>query len=193
MKKGFTLIELLVVIAILAILATVVVIVLNPAELLREGRDSSRLTDMAALHSALSLYITDVTTPQLAGASVCGTGTAGLASCTFATGTTVFETAYTINNGCGAGTASNTTVVGTGGWVPVNFASLSTGSPLATLPIDPTQNAQHFYAYACQGNNYLLEALMESVKFSNGGSGDVESTDPGDKPNAYEVGTNYDL
>ena len=34
MKKGFTLIELVIVIGILAILATVVVLVLNPAQLL---------------------------------------------------------------------------------------------------------------------------------------------------------------
>ena len=46
-KKGFTLIELLIVIAIIAILAVVVVLVLNPAELLRQSRDSQRLSDIS--------------------------------------------------------------------------------------------------------------------------------------------------
>src|ERR1700691_308696 len=59
MKKGFTLIEILVVIAIIAILAAVVVLTLNPAELLRQSRDANRVSDMATLTSALSLYNTD--------------------------------------------------------------------------------------------------------------------------------------
>ncbi|MCX6788427.1 MAG: type II secretion system protein, partial [Candidatus Jorgensenbacteria bacterium] len=59
-KLGFTLVELLIVIAILAILAVAVVLVLNPAQLLKQGRDSTRLSDMAALNSALALFNTDV-------------------------------------------------------------------------------------------------------------------------------------
>ena len=61
-QKGFTLIELLVVIAIIAILAVVVVLTLNPAELLRQARDSNRVSDFATMKSALSLYATDVST-----------------------------------------------------------------------------------------------------------------------------------
>ncbi|MBI5221157.1 MAG: prepilin-type N-terminal cleavage/methylation domain-containing protein, partial [Candidatus Liptonbacteria bacterium] len=37
--KGFTLIELLVVIAIIAILAAVVILTLNPGQLLKQARD----------------------------------------------------------------------------------------------------------------------------------------------------------
>ncbi len=44
-RESFTLIELLVVIAILAVLATAVVLVLNPSQLLAQGRDSTRLSD----------------------------------------------------------------------------------------------------------------------------------------------------
>ncbi|MFA7201381.1 MAG: type II secretion system protein, partial [Candidatus Paceibacterota bacterium] len=43
--RSFTLIELLIVIGILAILTAAVVIVLNPTELLKQGRDSTRMTD----------------------------------------------------------------------------------------------------------------------------------------------------
>ena len=56
LKKGFTLIELLIVIAILAVLSVAVVLVLNPAELLKQARDSTRISDMAAINSASYLY-----------------------------------------------------------------------------------------------------------------------------------------
>ena len=56
---GFTLIELLVVIAILAILAVAVVLVLNPAEFVRQSRDSARLQDLSTLNKALVLYQVD--------------------------------------------------------------------------------------------------------------------------------------
>ena len=51
MKKGFTLIELLIVIAILAVLGVTVTLVLNPAELLRQGRDSTRISDLSSINS----------------------------------------------------------------------------------------------------------------------------------------------
>jgi len=57
--RGFTLIELLVVIAILAVLAVAVVVVLNPAELIKQARDTTRISDLAALNSAISLYLAD--------------------------------------------------------------------------------------------------------------------------------------
>src|ERR1700735_5458636 len=61
-RSGFTLIELLVVIAIIAILSVVVVLTLNPAELLRQARDSNRVSDFATIKSAMGLYGADVAT-----------------------------------------------------------------------------------------------------------------------------------
>ncbi len=57
--KGFTLIELLVVIAILAVLMSVVVITINPAEMLKKSRDSRRVSDLDALRTALNLYLSE--------------------------------------------------------------------------------------------------------------------------------------
>ena len=69
-RGGFTLIELLIVIAIIAILAVAVVITLNPAEMLAQGRDANRLSDLSTFNSAMNLYNED------AGGSV-SFGTAG--------------------------------------------------------------------------------------------------------------------
>src|SRR6185295_4958783 len=69
-RKGFTLIELLVVIAIIAILSVVVILTLNPAELLKQARDSNRISDMATLKSAISLYLADVSTPFIGTTSI---------------------------------------------------------------------------------------------------------------------------
>ena len=71
--SAFTLIELLIVIAVIAVLSVVVVLALNPAELLRQSRDANRLSDMASLSSAVSLYLEDSG----------GTGAIGLSSTSY--------------------------------------------------------------------------------------------------------------
>jgi len=197
-KKGFTLIEILVVIAIIAILAVVVVLTLNPAELLRQSRDSSRLSDFATLKSALSLYVTDNVTSNLAstslGYSACylsvpspnGTSTAkcGVFTNTYAGGNASTSSALYKNN--------NST-----GWLPVNFSQLSYGSPLSALPVDPVNNGNYYYAYAATsiatGNYYELDTFMESKKYNASGTNDVVSTDGGDNNQAYEVGSQLKL
>src|ERR1700730_7356723 len=59
MRKGFTLIELLVVIAIIAVLAIVVVLTINPVELLKQSRDSTRLSDLSTLNTGFGVFVTD--------------------------------------------------------------------------------------------------------------------------------------
>src|SRR3989344_8684487 len=103
MTKGFTLIELLIVIAILAVLSTAVVLVLNPAELLKQGRDSTRISDLASINSAIALYLTDVSTPGLGGPNGAACSVA-FTRCTFLTATSSFLTAP--GGGCGAGVAN---------------------------------------------------------------------------------------
>ncbi|MDP2705583.1 MAG: type II secretion system protein, partial [bacterium] len=61
-RSSFTLIELLVVIAILAILSVAVVFIINPADIIKQSRDTNRLTDLNNLNKALSVF--DVTNPD---------------------------------------------------------------------------------------------------------------------------------
>src|SRR6056297_1976317 len=63
-NQAFTLIELLVVIAILSVLAVAVTLILNPAELMRQARDSTRLSDLATINKPTRLTAVWVT-PRL--------------------------------------------------------------------------------------------------------------------------------
>lgn len=186
-KKGFTLIELLVVIAIVAVLSVVVILTLNPAELLKQARDSNRISDLNTIKSALSFYLSDVTTPVLV------TNGAGYARC--------YLTATAANcAAAGFATVSNVTVVTStavtgGGWVSANFNLISSKSPLSRLPIDPTNTSTYLYGYVATSSDYTfkLTAAMESSKYAQNGGADVESTDGGNYSAIYEVGTNLAL
>lgn len=184
--KGFTLIELLVVIAILAVLATAVVLILNPAELIRQSRDSTRLSDLRSLNTALALYLSDVD-PATASLGVCSA-----ARCTANAGATSPFRQLPLpapNATCPTPATAGTGIDGTG-WVDVNFNLFSGKSTLSRLPIDPVNSTTYFYGYACDNANdwYEIDANMESAKFVQGGAGDVESDDGGSNPGFYEVG-----
>ena len=183
-KKGFTLIELLVVIAIVAVLSVVVILTLNPAELLKQARDSSRVSDAATLKSAVSLYLADYSSPNLAvgGYANCYPSVTGLAANCAAR----FSSSYTTY----ASATSSRQVDGTG-WLPINFSLISSGSPVGNLPIDPVNNTTYFYAYAASSTSLTFEVSMnmESTRYAQNGGGDVETTDGGNSSSTYEVGT----
>lgn len=183
LPKGFTLIELLIVIAVLAVLSTAVVLVLNPAEILRQGRDSTRLADLSALNNAIALFLTDIATTTWNTTPFCTSGTS-------------------MPGGGPACTTSTSTIVTGGGWVPINFAAISVGSPLAKLPIDPLNGAAVNGA-ACSGvvsgcfyvfkpsstlptgiGHYKLMANLESLKYIPKGA-----TDGGIVSDWFEVGS----
>jgi prepilin-type N-terminal cleavage/methylation domain-containing protein len=176
--KGFTLIELLIVIAILAVLSVVVILTLNPAELLRQARDSTRLSDMSTYKSAIALYLADVNSPFIGTSTLCyAHGSSTMSGCTFqgrfAAGTITLVSSVAVN-GTGAATF---------GWVPINFTAISAGAPMSVEPIDPTKN----------GTAYKITVNMESGKYAQFGSNDVESTDGGNSSSTYEVGTDLSL
>ena len=176
MKKGFTLIELLIVIGILAILATTVVLVLNPAQLLAQARDTQRISDLSTLKSAVAIYLATADSPTLG------------------------EQDRSTNNAtCGVGTGTCTvnasTTVSGDGWVGVDLTGTSGGSPIAVLPIDPTNSAIYQYAYAGDNTNmtFELNARLESTKYrglmANDGGDDSTCSDYTEATCYYEVGT----
>mgnify|MGYP001032569908 CR=1 FL=1 len=184
MKKGFTLLELLIVIGILAILATVLIAVINPAELLRRARDTQRLSDLDALRSAISLFIVDMPDPSIGNS-------------------TKFYAFAHVGGVFGANKCAGRDVItkpdrttDNNGWIPIDFNSMSTKSPLAALPVDPnpaTSGASRYYLYLPDTSDVTFEltANMESSYYKQGGSMDKESTDGGKITTIYETGTKF--
>lgn len=199
-KKGFTLIELLIVIGILAILATVTLLVLNPAQMFAQARDSQRISDLNTIKSAIALYTSSVTTPYLDNNSG--------ANCTagYLWGTIGSTTPFTGTHATFKG-ASATTTVGINGWIPVALADTAGGSPISSLPLDPTSpssttfsntNTIYAYFYTCSttGMVFELNANLESTRYSKNSTNsadDKESTDGGDKDYMYETGSALNL
>jgi prepilin-type N-terminal cleavage/methylation domain-containing protein len=181
-KKGFTLLELLIVIGILAILSTTMIIVINPAEILRKARDSQRISDLSSLKTAIAYYITNISSPSI--------------------GSDTYSYSVITGTICASRTTTSTTsqLVDSTGWIPVNFATLGGGSPIGSLPIDPNPTAltpgtgrARYYAYVTNISDLTFEivANMESTYYSQGGDGDIESKDGGVTALAkiYETGT----
>ena len=166
-KRGFTLIELLIVIAILAILMVTVIITLNPSELLKQSRDTNRLSDMNTLDNALRIASLDslpmgsssivyVSLPDPQATSSAGTNCQGL-------NLPALLPSYTYH--CPASSTYRNT--NGQGWLPINFTQVSQGSPLPQLPIDPinSSSSQRYYSYITNGTQYTLTANPESNKF----------------------------
>lgn len=224
---GFTLLELLIVISIIAILSVALVLVLNPAEALKKSRDAQRISDLSTMKTALGLYLTSTTTPYLgtgnsnSGVS-CKTSPSSSFGTTHANGSIYYSSpnsivVTTLDTGTTA-TVASTTVGATnialtdgGGWIPVNFDSLTGGSPISNLPIDPINtlngtgtgdvnsgvgpisNASPFYRYACSASplTFEIDAVLESTAYTV--TDDKRLSDGGNNASFYEVGTNLKI
>ncbi|MBI5220504.1 MAG: prepilin-type N-terminal cleavage/methylation domain-containing protein [Candidatus Liptonbacteria bacterium] len=181
-ERGFTIIELLIVVAIIAILAAIAVLGINPVERLKETRDSRRIQELETLAKAISLYISDVISPDIGAVGTCYAHSNSSVVCA--------------NRFTGGGIAAATSSInydGTG-WLPIDFAAMSS-PPIQNLPTDPMNNTAYFYAYKPNPgtNSFELNTKLESRKYSQGGNGDLESSDGGDDPNLYEIGNNLNL
>ncbi len=167
-RRGFTLIELLVVIAIVAVLAVVVVLVLNPAQLLQQARDSNRLSDLATINAALGYFRTDQASASLGNSSTSYISVLDPS----ATSTAGDQCQGLVMPSLGSSTwqcaASSTYRKSDGtGWIPAALSSVSYGTPLAQLPVDPnnTTSSGLFYGYATNGSQYEVTSGLESSKY----------------------------
>jgi prepilin-type N-terminal cleavage/methylation domain-containing protein len=195
-RRAFTLIELLVVIAIIAILSVVVILTLNPSQLLQQGRDSDRVSDMATLNTALGVYaagggtsfgsssVIYVSIPDPSATSTAGDQCQGL-------GLPSLPSTYSYH--CAASSTLRSTDAT--GWIPINFSSIALGSTLGSLPIDPLNQSSSrlYYTYTTNGTQYEVTSALESAKYKLGGSNDVISSDGSTLSTVYAKGSNLSL
>ncbi|HXK37678.1 MAG TPA: prepilin-type N-terminal cleavage/methylation domain-containing protein [Candidatus Paceibacterota bacterium] len=211
--EGFTLLELLIVIAIIAILSVMLIIVINPVETLRKSRDSQRISDLNTLKTAMGVYTTTIASPNLDGSgtstinALCRTSSAWVSGNKVwyslpsdsgsITGVTVAGAA--VQPTAAQVTQANLSRVDGGGWIPVNFEALTSGSPISNLPVDPVNkittltaptSTDFVYRYACNSTNltYEVDARLESDEFTK--VTNRMQSDGGDNDNLFEVGTN---
>lgn len=165
--QGFTLVELLVVIAIIAILAAVVVLIINPLELTRRGRDAARLTDLSNLQNAINVSVQEAT----------GSGTVAILC--KASG------AYPCNGSSNSGTGMR--VADGTGWVKVDLSAQQSVS-VPTLPVDPVNDTTYHYTYCANSDAWEINAKLESKQQEGKMIGDG-----GGENDKYEVGSNLGL
>ena len=189
-KDSFTLLELLIVIGILAILATSAVVILNPAELLKQSRDTKRSTDLKALNSVLNLY--------------------NLSSSSYGDSNTIYISIPYATADCGYGSGNPLVlpslpsgwsyackpdtdyqkIDGTG-WIPINLTQIESGAPFSALPIDPINNSFYglYYNYVADSSGYVFASLLESIKYLK----QTALTDGGSDNARFETGRNLKL
>ncbi len=159
-KRGFTLIELLITISILGILSGIIISVINPGSLLSQARDAERLSDLDSVAKAISLAEADG------------------------------ELEFIDTQGSpGSSTQAGQAVDGSG-WVVYTIPSGQTGLGrfLTALPLDPVNDTvdevTYEYLYASDGTSFELNTILESSK-----NAAKMTTDGGDDPDVYEIGT----
>jgi len=185
-RKGFTLLELLIVIGIIVILATITLIVLNPAEVQKEARDSVRQAELYLLNGAFSFAAVDNPDAFLGYYNV------------------VYVSLPDDDPGCAnlvpnlpnllvgwtyacASKDSLRKVDGTG-WIPIDFSNLSAFT-FSVLPIDPINSAEGGLFYTYVVGSWEVTARAESDKYREG----VASVDGGTSASTIEVGSNLSI
>ncbi len=191
-RKGFSYIEFLIVILVVTVVSAVVFIVLNPVELLKQSRDSVRLSNIAELSKAINLF--EIDSPG---------GNLGTRLTTYVSIPDPAANPETGSNCDGIGLPGlpngwayhcvrpeNLRRVDGKGWLPLNFTILPSGPPFATLPVDPVNATSSglYYAYI-PGGSYVLTSSLESPKNLRSQAVNDRGTDD----TRYEVGTDFQL
>ncbi len=192
--------------------------VLNPSEMLKKSRDAQRISDLTALKKAIEIYKTNIPSAKLAGAN--NTGCKGTTISTAwqpatdhiyyslptetgtITATVLDGTTFTTGGGIQQVAKSSLGKVDGNGWLPIDFSSLSGGSPISALPIDPVNtisslsaptNTDLVYRYICseKDQSFEIDATLESIAYTS--TDNKMSKDGGNNDSYYEVGTSLAL
>ncbi|GBD34693.1 hypothetical protein HRbin35_00433 [bacterium HR35] len=203
MKKGFTYTEIVIVLFLLIVIGGIILSVIRVQSYFARSRDLKRISDLESLTNVLRIYSQSTSTPDLDGPYLDYRGIDEVwptvfisvplefqsfpsSSCVY--GNKIFAVFQTDKN--------NYLRIDGHGWLPVDFTNL-TSLPFSSLPVDPLNNYSrgYYYLYAFRRKplQFELSAALESKDFKQGGREDKTSTDNGNDPNRFEIGTNLDL
>lgn len=160
LAKGFTLVELMVTIGLVAIMSTVATVTLNPAELLRQSRDSTRLSDLSTINTALGIISADTTSPNFGSSSVVYISIPD----TSPTCANIPDLPALTSSTYSCASPENYKNTDGTGWVPLNLSNISFGTPLAQLPTDPINltTCGLYYTYV---PGWGMSAALQSEKY----------------------------
>ncbi|MCL5407420.1 MAG: hypothetical protein M1429_02910 [Patescibacteria group bacterium] len=164
-KGGFSFVQILIILTLVALLIAGVIFIIKPSKVLEKSRDSQRFSDMKNLSTAINQYLAD---------SHDFKGLVGPYSS--------IDTGFKDDS-------VRQKIDGTG-WVPINFKLISTGAPFDTLPLDPLNSAIYNYrlGVSVSSKTYEIDCVFESPENIS-----RHSTDGGNNPNAYELGTDLTI
>jgi len=154
--------------------------------MLRQGRDATRMREIGTIHNALSMLRIDTPAAHLGLPNIIYVSIPDTSS------TCANLTLPTPPSGWAyrcVPAASLRNINGTG-WIPIDFTSVFQGSPLPSLPIDPTNTtaSSNFYVYITDGRTWVLASLLESERHAPSAA-----RDGGTDSARFEAGTNLAL
>lgn len=190
-KVGFTTVELLVTVTIMAVLAILVIVAINPVDLLKQGRDSNRVAALNSINGALRFLTENEPGTFIGTSSVVYVSIPDTSSTCANLGLPTLPSGWTYN--CVL-TASSTRVDGTG-WIPVDFQAISAGSPISQLPIDSknSTSTRNYFTYVASGNSWAMAFSPEAEKNKLGGTNNLTIKDGGQKASLFELGKDLSL
>ncbi|MEE8131659.1 MAG: prepilin-type N-terminal cleavage/methylation domain-containing protein [Candidatus Paceibacterota bacterium] len=167
-SSGFTMLEILIVIGILSVITSVVVVVANPAELLRQGRDTGRIQDIRNLDKTITLGrivkpSLNLGTTTIIYLSLPDTDTDTL--CDEYTDLPSLEDGWEYR--CLADENNLYNIDGTG-WLPIDFSSILGDVGFSHLPTDSKNSSAEglYYTYSLNSvTNWSLSTVLESGKY----------------------------
>lgn len=186
LKDSFTIQEVLIVIGVIALLSVATVGSLNATEYLRRGRDNQRAADMATLQTVLARYkYSGAKNATMGSVNTLYISLPDTSSTCSALGLPALPSGWSYR----CANSTNYRKLDGAGWIPVDFSSLS-GTSLSSLPLDPTNNSNYFYAYAVDaGGRFVLAALFESEKQTR----EIAAKDGGSDDGRLEMGDDLSL